>query len=268
MKRISLASVFFAAALSSCVVNVDEQSVDKSATFNASGMSSLAFDGGNLSRKLVINGGTSDTLTAFARASVWGSSADAAQRIAEGMKLVWTGTTEGRLTVDYPGTEREFVRVDDITVGAPSRLNLNIDLSSTDLDIRDMTGNVTVDVSSGDLNIATTGRVNIESSSGDVDVRTGRGGSIDVSSGDIRVDVTDNDFQDLEINSSSGDVVINLLNGMGLDLELETSSGTIAVNYGGFATIDHEGYVSVRVNGGGRKVRVEASSGDIQIGKL
>jgi hypothetical protein len=68
--------------------------------------------------------------------------------------------------------------------------------------------------------------------------------------------------------SASGDVTINIADGAGIDFELETSSGVVAINYGGFSVIEHEGYITVSVNGGGRKVYVSSSSGDIQISKL
>lgn len=262
------AGLLLALALSSCVVNVEDQAVDKESLVDASSFRSLTFDGGDLADKLVIHGMSQDTLTAFARASVWASSEEDAKRIAEGMDLRWSGTTEARLSIEYPGSEKEFVRIEKLSIDAPQRLDLNIDLSSADLDISNMKGNVTIDVSSGDIKLGTEGRVDIESSSGDVDVSTGKGGDLDVSSGDIRMDVTNREFENVHIESSSGDVTINITDGAGIDFDLETSSGVIAVNYGGFATIEHEGRLTVSVNGGGRKVYVSSSSGDIQISKL
>lgn len=268
MSKNILAALLLAASLSSCVVNVEDQMIDKEVHTNASQFNTLTFSGGDLADKLVIHGKTMDTLSAFARASVWANNDEDARRIAEGMSLIWSGNTDAKLRIEYPGTEKEFVRVDKLSIDAPQRLGLNIDLSSADLDVQNMLGDVTVDLSSGDVKVGTQGRVDIETSSGDVDVQTGKGGRIDVSSGDTRVDVTKTTFEDLHIESSSGNVVINISNGAGIDFELETSSGIIAINYGGFATIDHEGRLLVSVNGGGRRVYVNSSSGDIHIGKL
>jgi hypothetical protein len=262
------AGLALALMLSSCVVNVEDQAVDKESVVNASGFTSLTFDGGDLADKLVIRGQSQDTLTASARASVWASSGDDAERIAQGMDLRWSGTTDARLSIEYPGSEKEFVRIEKLSIDAPQRLDLNIDLSSADLDISNMKGNVNIDVSSGDIKLGTEGRVNIESSSGDVTVSTGKGGDLDVSSGDIRMDVTNKAFENVHVESSSGDVTIKIADGAGIDFELETSSGVIAVNYGGFSTIEHEGRLTVSVNGGGKKVYVSSSSGDIQISKL
>jgi hypothetical protein len=266
-KNIS-AALLLAASLSSCVVNVEDQMIDKEVHVNASQFNTLTFSGGDLAEKLVIRGKSMDTLSAFARASVWANNDEDARRIAEGMRLNWSGSTDAQLRIEYPGTEKEFVRVDKLSIDAPQRLGLNIDLSSADLDIQDMLGDVTVDLSSGDINLSTAGRVDIETSSGDVDVKTGKGGRIDVSSGDTRVDLTSRMFSDLHIESSSGDVIINIADSAGIDFELETSSGVIAINYGGFSSIDHEGTLTVRVNGGGKKVYVSSNSGDIHIGKL
>ena len=267
MKKV-FAALTIAVSLSSCVVNVEEQTIDKEVHTNAAQFNSLSFDGGALSSKLVINGSTMDTLSAYATASVWGNNDEDARRIAEGMELTWSGSTDARLTLEYPGTEKEFIRIGDLRIDAPQRLGLNIDLSSADLEVKNMTGNVTVDVSSGDITVGTTGRIDIETSSGDVNVVTGKGGRIDVSSGDTRVDLTSRNFDELVIESSSGDVLINIADGAGIDFELDASSGTIAINYGGFAVAESEGRIVVSVNGGGKRVRVDTSSGDIQIGKL
>jgi hypothetical protein len=268
MKKNIFAAFAIAASLSSCVLNVEEQLIDKEALVNASSFTSLTFDGGDLADKLVIYGDSQDSLTAFARASVWANSEEDAKRIAEGMNLKWSGTNDARLSIDYPGSEKEFVRIEKLSIDAPQRLDLNIDLSSADLDISNMKGNVNIDVSSGDVKVGTEGRVNIESSSGDVTVTTGKGGDVDVSSGDVRMDVTDINFENVHIESSSGNITINIVDGVGIDFELETSSGVVAVNYGGFSAIEHEGTLTVRVNGGGKKVYVSASSGDIHISKL
>jgi hypothetical protein len=268
IKKNILAGVALAIGLSSCVVNVEDQIIDKEALVNASSFTSLTFDGGDLADKLVIHGDSQDSLTAFARASVWANSDEDAKRIAEGMNLKWSGTSDARLAIEYPGSEKEFVRIEKLSIDAPQRLDVNIDLSSADLDISNMKGNVNVDVSSGDVKVSTEGRVNVESSSGDVTVTTGKGGDLDVSSGDIRMDVTNRNFENVHIESSSGNVTINIADGAGIDFELETSSGVVAINYGGFSTIEHEGSITVSVNGGGRKVYVSSSSGDIQISKL
>lgn len=268
MKKNILAALFAAISLSSCVVNVEEQMIDKEAIANASQFTSLTFDGGDLADKLVIHGDSQDSLTAFARASVWANNEEDAKRIAEGMNLKWSGMTDAHLSIDYPGSEKEFVRVEKLSIDAPQRLDLNIEMSSADLDISNMLGDVKVDLSSGDVKVGTQGRVDIESSSGDVDATTAKGGNINLSSGDIRMDVTKNTFENVHIESSSGNVTINIADGAGIDFELETSSGVIAVNYGGFTTIQHEGNLTVSVNGGGKKVFVSSSSGDIHISKL
>lgn len=268
MTKNLFAGLALALSLSSCVVNVEEQIIDKEAVSDASLYRSLTFDGGDLADKLVINGDAHDTLTAFARASVWANNDADAKRIAEGMKLVWSGTTDAHLAIEYPGSEKEFVRVEKLSINAPQRLDLNVDLSSADLEIRNMKGDVNVDLSSGDVTIGTEGRVTIETSSGDVDVSTGKGGTVDVSSGDVRMDVTNKLFDAVTVNSSSGDVTINLPEGVGIDFELETSSGVVALNYGGVSTVNHEGHISIQVSGGGKRVQVDCSSGDIQISKF
>jgi hypothetical protein len=268
MRKNIFAGLSLALLLSSCVVNVEEQIIDKESLTNASQFTSLTFDGGDLADKLIIHGNAEDSLTAFARASVWSNSEEDARRIAEGMNLKWSGTTDARLTVDYPGSEKEFVRIEKLSIDAPQRLDLNINVSSADLDISDMHGNINIDVSSGDVKVGTEGRVDIESSSGEVDVTTGKGGRIDASSGDIRMNVTKNTFEDVHIESSSGEVTINIADGAGIDFELETSSGIVALSYGGVSTIAHEGTLTISVNGGGKKVYVSSSSGDIHISKL
>src|SRR5688572_10731645 len=101
MTRI-FAALTLAISLSSCVVNVEEQVIDKEVHTSAQQFSSLSFDGGALSSKLLINGSTMDTLSAFATASVWGNNDEDARRIAEGMNLAWSGSSDARLTLEYP----------------------------------------------------------------------------------------------------------------------------------------------------------------------
>ena len=91
MKKV-FAALTIAVSLSSCVVNVEEQTIDKEVHTNAAQFNSLSFDGGALSSKLVINGSTMDTLSAYATASVWGNNDEDARRIAEEMELTWSGS--------------------------------------------------------------------------------------------------------------------------------------------------------------------------------
>lgn len=263
----TIALLATATLLSGCVLNIEETTIDKEVHQNAEQFSSLSFDGGDVSGKLVIQGVVQDTISAYAHASIWAKNAEEANRIAERMALRWSGTTDARLIVDYPGTEREFVRIERLSIDAPQRFNVNLDLSSSDLEIHDMHGTVTAELSSGDMDISTTGRIELESSSGDIHATTGKGGTIEVSSGDVVVDVTSKHFDGLDIESSSGNVTIGLATGAGINLECETSSGSININYDGFVAFDDDGTLSIQLNGGGKLVRVECSSGNIQLSK-
>lgn len=171
------------------------------------------------------------------------------------------------------GIEAESVTIQSSSGGADiERLfadEINLDSSSGGIAVREATGAIDADLSSGRLTIDFRGRrgsVTAESSSGGIEVR-GIDGSVDLdaSSGSILaqfVRLRDDSY----IEASSGDVRAVLPRDADFHLDLDASSGRITVDFpvtveGGMNDDEVEG----RVGAGGPTLEVDTASGDIAI---
>lgn len=167
------------------------------------------------------------------------------------------------IETEFPEDRRGRTQL-DLTVKMPRRLAADIDDSSGDLSV-DNHGGPTLDVtdSSGDLAVETdTAAVSIQDSSGDLELRGGRDTEIDDSSGDVDVQGTGR----MEITDSSGDIALRDLGG---DLTLRDSSGDIRVEIvdGNAEVTDSSGDVRLTDVTGSVTI-VEDSSGDIIVKRV
>lgn len=133
-----------------------------------------------------------------------------------------------------------------VTVRVPATLDVGISLSSGDVSVENITGSVSVNASSGDVELHTVqeGPVSVNTSSGDVSAERLEGTvSINTSSGDIELGDLNGDS--VSLNSSSGDITARTLEADRLNVN--TSSGDI------------------EMDGLDARATVETSSGEVQL---
>ena len=113
------------------------------------------------------------------------------------------------------------------------------------------------------------GYVSASSSNGNVKVK-GTTGVSDVSSsnGDVTVEVFDF-IEDISISSSNGKVVVYILTTLNATIDLQTSNGDASVT--GVTldkTKDEDKHITGTMNGGGFKISISSSNGDVELKKL
>jgi hypothetical protein len=112
------------------------------------------------------------------------------------------------------------------------------------------------------------GRVEVETSSGnadliDSDLAEFRGQS---SSGDLSLDAAGSRLQEIRAHTSSGNVTVRLPRDAPFDATAEQSSGDMEVGFSdGTATRRGDRLVGYRRGSGGTRIRLETSSGDVEI---
>ncbi|MBS1904395.1 MAG: DUF4097 family beta strand repeat protein [Bacteroidetes bacterium] len=256
----------FAAALTftGCITNVVDESVQKVSTQRATGFTALKVD--RSSDDISVTGWNADTIVATANMSIWASSSEKAKQIAQDLTFSWaTNSTTAELIVTSDQADQELAHLRELTISAPSRLALDLETSSGDIRALNMTGDMNLNTTSGNITASTTGRIVANASSGDVTATCGRGASLDLSSGDVDLAVTSKDFDGVEVSTSSGDVTVRLADGAPVTLDLSTSSGDITVNYSGTSSSSYSGDLRMDINGGGKIVHLETSSGNIKV---
>jgi hypothetical protein len=111
-------------------------------------------------------------------------------------------------------------------------------------------------------------RIAIDTSSGDVSLR---GADVEElsgesSSGDLRVDVEGSRLRTIRAHTSSGDVTLRLPPDASFDAAADQSSGDMRIGFSdGASTLRHEKLVAYRRGSAAARIRVETSSGDVNI---
>lgn len=124
--------------------------------------------------------------------------------------------------------------------------------------------------SNGDVTINNVdGYVFASSSNGDVEVRGTTGISqVSSSNGDVTVEVF-NYTEDISISSSNGKVVVYILTTLNATIDLQTSNGGASVSG---VTLDKskddDKHIIGTLNGGGFKISISSSNGDVELRKL
>ncbi|UCG70020.1 MAG: hypothetical protein JSV09_03120 [Thermoplasmata archaeon] len=139
-----------------------------------------------------------------------------------------------------------------------------------DIMVPDYVNVESVQSSNGDITIRDVeGYVSAESSNGDVEVRgtTGISG-VSSSNGDLIVEVFDF-VKDINTSSSNGDVIVYILPTLNATIDLQTSNGDASVS--GVTldkTLDQDKHVTGTLNGGGYKINIHSSNGNVELKKL
>ena len=114
----------------------------------------------------------------------------------------------------------------DLTILVPARLDLDIDDSSGDMDIKNIEGSVLLDDSSGDISVHNVrGDVDIDDNSGDLFMRAVQG-SVIIDDGSGTIDLRDMGGP-VHVDDSSGDIIIQRAVG---DVTVSDSSGDITID--------------------------------------
>ncbi|MCJ7679770.1 MAG: DUF4097 domain-containing protein [Candidatus Aminicenantes bacterium] len=114
----------------------------------------------------------------------------------------------------------------DLTILVPSRLDLDIDDSSGDMDLKNIDGSVVIDDSSGDITVRNVrGNVDIDDNSGDI-VLEAVGGSVMIDDRSGTIELRDLGGR-VNVDDSSGDIFIQTAVG---DVTVSDSSGDITID--------------------------------------
>jgi hypothetical protein len=138
------------------------------------------------------------------------------------------------------------------------------------IELSNTIGNTSCESSNGDVFIDNVdGYVEAHTSNGYLSV-IGTTGIEDVttSNGDVMVEVFDVK-EDVEISSSNGDISIDVLPTLNLTIDMQTSLGDISIS--GLTlekSLDDDTHVIGTMNGGGYKIDIHTSNGDVRLKKL
>jgi hypothetical protein len=145
------------------------------------------------------------------------------------------------------------------------------DFSSGDCDLDHFQGeSASFTTSSGDVHArdVRAGRLAVETSSGDVkiedsDLEEFRGRA---SSGDLVLELSGDRLKDVQARTSSGNVTLRLPRDASFEASASQSSGDMEVGFsGGVGTRHDDKLVGYRRGSNGTKIRIETSSGDLEI---
>jgi len=146
-----------------------------------------------------------------------------------------------------------------------TRITVNMDIT-----VPDYVTVKSVQSSNGDVTIKNVeGYVSASSSNGDVEVRGTTGvGDVSSSNGHITVEVFDF-LENINISSSNGNVVVYIIPSFNTTIDMQTSNGDVSVS--GITldkTLDEDTHVTGTLNGGGYKINIHSSNGDVELRKL
>lgn len=191
-------------------------------------------------------------------------------------------------------------------IQVPKKFNAAVSTSGGDVRIDDLDGKIDISTAGGDIKVSASegdakvstaggdikfkqhiGSVNGSTAGGDIIVET-RNGKIDLSTagGDIKiycvnasVDASttggdiyaeiDGDNLGVELSSTGGDVRVEIPETMNADLDLHTFGGDVSLNIQGTKNIKtSSSKIKAVMNGGGNKIELSSTGGDIRLSKL
>jgi hypothetical protein len=149
----------------------------------------------------------------------------------------------------------------------PNKTDVTVNM---DITIPEYVSVESVHSSNGDVTINDVdGYVSASSSNGNVKVKGTTGISqVSSSNGDVTVEVLDF-IEDISISSSNGKVVVYILTTLNATIDLSTSNGRASVS--GVTldkTRDDDKHITGTLNGGGFKIDISSSNGDVELRKL
>jgi hypothetical protein len=180
------------------------------------------------------------------------------------------GTSGGDVVIgDVTGAMRVGTSGGDVKIG---RIDGTVQASTSggDIELRESSGAARLDTSGGDIAVGrVVGATKITTSGGDIDADTVEGSlNAHTSGGDVKARIKGALADDCSLSTSGGDVEVTLDQSAAFQLDAATSGGD--VDAAGLAiTIERGGVGNSRlvgaVNGGGPKLKLRTSGGDIEI---
>ena len=156
------------------------------------------------------------------------------------------------------------------TVTVPHNFNLNLNTSGGDIVLTEGTARAKLGTSGGNIQIERAGGpTEVSTSGGDITINSvAQLISATTSGGNVKATLTEAIKQDTLLSTSGGDVRIRVVKGAGFQLDASTSGGDVNAE-GLTLTIDKGGVGKSRlvgsVNGGGPRLKLRSSGGDITI---
>jgi len=158
----------------------------------------------------------------------------------------------------------------DITLGG-SGAAADLHTSGGGIEIGNVVGNVQAKTSGGSVSVEHAGGdVYIRSSGGGIDIGEA-GGTVDASTsgGSIRARLASQPKADSRLSTSGGGITVSLAPSVAVELDAHTSGGDVVTDIP--ITIQgrqNESEIAGKINGGGPKLVLRSSGGDIRIRKL
>lgn len=156
----------------------------------------------------------------------------------------------------------------DMSIAVPRGAAVEVTTASGDLDLRELTGSVSAQTSSGDIRATLTGEARLSATSGDISLRGGSLTRLEASATSGDIDISGTGFDHAELTAASGDVTIRPARDASFTFSARSASGDISLGGGAAATDRGRHHVSGTFGDGEPRGRLEitTSSGDIDIG--
>lgn len=150
---------------------------------------------------------------------------------------------------------------------AGSRGNTTLRTSGGDIDVADAGGRLEAATSGGDIQVTrATSDVVAKTSGGDIELRE-VGGSIEArtTGGDVVAALSGTPRGEIKLVSSAGDVRLSLPAASRFDLDADTTGGDLDVDFPVAVESKRRDSVRGKVNGGGPRILLHSSAGDVSV---
>jgi DUF4097 and DUF4098 domain-containing protein YvlB len=174
------------------------------------------------------------------------------------------GTSGGN--IDLTGVDGELrgetsggdLRIDD------AHGTVDLSTSGGNVKVRNLSGAITLGTSGGDIyGDELEGKTQVETSGGNISIQGAQGSMrASTSGGDIKVEMKDHNGIDL--STSGGSVSLTLPKNAAGEISAETSGGEVSCDFPINGRL-REGSLHAKINGGGERIHLESSGGDIII---
>lgn len=171
------------------------------------------------------------------------------------------GSVKGTVKARTSGGDLRFAKIDGAVDGHTSGGNVRLEEGTAKANLHTSGGDIFVGRAGGPTSVTTSGgNIKLESVEELISAST--------SGGDIRATITGPIKQDTELHTSGGQVVVHVKKGTGFKLDASTSGGDVDAE-GLTLTIEKGGMGKSRlagsVNGGGPRLKLRSSGGDIKV---
>jgi hypothetical protein len=298
--------------VSGCVLNLHNERVEKSATFDGVGWRVLRTTLA-ATETLRVQGFAQPRVVATAGIEGLVNNAEAAARWQDGLDLAFTqnddvltfalaikGAATDERTAFAPGQgslSPEAWHLADLVLDVPTSADLELTSGQGDVQVIGVTGLVSVDNGTGDVDVQSLGVVNVTNNTGNItafaavatlttgtgnldadiagvailragtgNIRAtlGQGGDVDNGTGNINLTLADADFGHLSVTNGTGNIDITLPPGLGVDIEAHSQTGNVALPAGAtLAQVD--GRTVTRIGVGGNRIVAVCNTGNINI---